>query len=95
MEAGVGDNCVMVVCAIFNVYFNNFDDMVRVIFYLFFPRERVSHHSGFGLQRGLNRTKFMACGKSILSSKMQINQYKYKCLFFNKTKSSETYIQHK
>lgn len=40
----------------------NFDDMVRVTFYLFFPRERVSHHSGIGLQRGLNRTKFMACG---------------------------------
>lgn len=84
MEAGVGDNCVLVVCAIFNVYFNNFDDTVRVTFYLFFPRERVSHHSGFGLQRGLNRTKFMACGKSILSSKMQINQYKYKCLFWIK-----------
>lgn len=62
MEAGVGDNCVLVVYAIFNVYFNNFDDMVRVTFYLFFPRERVSHHSGIGLQRGLNRTKFMACG---------------------------------
>lgn len=44
MEAGVGDNCVLVVCAIFNVYFNNFDDMMRVTFYLFFPRERVSHH---------------------------------------------------
>lgn len=62
MEAGVGDNCDLVVCAIFNVYFNNFDDMVRVTFYLFLPRERVSHHSGIGLQRGLNRTKFMACG---------------------------------
>lgn len=62
MGAGVGDNCVLFVCAIFNVNFNNFDDMVRVTFYLFFPRERVSHHSGIGLQRGLNRTKFMACG---------------------------------
>lgn len=58
----MGDNCVLFVCAIFNVNFNNFDDMVRVTFYLFFPRERVSHHSGIGLQRGLNRTKFMACG---------------------------------
>lgn len=92
MEAGVGDNCVLVVCAIFNVYFNNFDDMVRVTFYLFFPKERVSHHSGIGLQRGLNRTKFMACGNPYSLQKMQINQYKYKCLFLNKTKSSETYI---
>lgn len=36
----MGDNCVMVVCAIFNVYFNNFDDMVRVTFICFF-RENV------------------------------------------------------
>lgn len=88
----MGDNCVLVVCAIFNVYFNNFDDTVRVTFYLFFPRERVSHHSGIGFQRGLNRTKFMACGNPYSLQKMQINQYKYKCLFLNKTKSSETYI---
>lgn len=46
---GVGDNCVLFVCVIFNVYFNNFDDMVCVIFYLFFLRECVSYYFGFGL----------------------------------------------
>lgn len=68
-------------CAIFNVYLNNFDKVARVIFYLFFfLRERVSHHSRIGLHRGLNRTKFMACGNHRTVKKCKST--KYKCLVF-------------
>lgn len=56
-------------CAIFNVYLNNFDKVARV-----------SHHSRIGLHRGLNRTKFMACGNHRTVKKCKST--KYKCLVF-------------
>lgn len=63
MEAGVGNNCVLVVCAILLLFtLIILTTWCVLLFICFFPRERVSHHSGIGLQRGLNRTKFMACG---------------------------------
>lgn len=61
----------------------------RVLFFIcfFFPRERVSHHSRIGLHRGLNRTKFMACGNHRTVKKCKST--KYKCLgFFFKIKQN-------